>query len=159
MPFMDCVTILAQKKICETDKCDTDNEQVPIHNQEKGVFVICPECDKSTELVVRADYPRDSETDEAIRSDDDLVEPDMTHEFYELMMKDGRLQQKSVGPPCVAVCKYHGECKFSNKNLVVLFYTILDHDLKVGGFTFRIIKIFNEGEKIKNVYEVYSDSG
>ena len=73
MSFMDYTVMFAQKKIYEINMHDTNDEQAPIRCEENGVFVVCPECNKSTELVMRASYPHDSEIDEAIRLDDDLA--------------------------------------------------------------------------------------
>lgn len=151
MSFRDYTIMSAQKDIQSVD----DDTRPPIPCQEDGLVIICPNCNKSTELVTRADYPRDEDLDEDIQMDGDLVEPDMTREFYEHVSKERGItnQEKIVGPIVVAMVKDHGKCPYSNKNVLVIFYTIFKHDARVGGVTFRIIRIFNDGEKIKNVYE------
>lgn len=152
MSFMDYGIMLMQKKV----EGVSDGERTAILCRESGLSIICPECGRSTELVTRAEYPNDPEMDESIQMDGDLVEPEMTRKFYDDVSKDKQLsnKEKSRGPVVVAMFKDHGKCQFSNKNVLVIWYIILKHDLMVGGMTFRLIRVFADGEKIKNVYEV-----
>ena len=151
MSFMDYMIMRGQRKVSDMND---DNRQL-IRCREEGMSVICPECGKSTELVSRAKYPHDPDIIEDIERDGDLVEPPMTREWYNEVIKEDLTRQGMIkGPPSIFMFKDHGKCPLSDKNVLIILYSILKHDLKVGGLTFRIIRVYEDGEEIKNVYEV-----
>ncbi|MGH2612184.1 MAG: hypothetical protein ACRDFB_03935 [Rhabdochlamydiaceae bacterium] len=110
-----------------------------------SVKIECPSCKRQTTLSALK-YFNDGESKEDLKkfssNTDDMITPKFTKVLYHALLKD-QIKDSSttiiiskIGTHKIGLFKEN--CINSNKMFKVAFYTFMDHEKKVAGFTFRI---------------------
>ncbi len=111
--------------------------------------LFCPECNQLMVLNNLDTYPIDEEIQYELDHTEDLKSPNSWSENlyneYVKIIGDDSVVTKS--PPYKSHVESHVEshsnqCSISDKDVVVIYYYFLDHEKRLGGMSFRIVKIF-----------------
>ena len=114
-----------------------------------GLKIICPVCEKSTELITLKfleinDVPK--EELEVLENSDDLVMPEMSKPMYDLLCATIKPDLSTTMAPTISRIKSHRtgllkkRCSLSDLTARVFLYYFIDHKKQLAGFTYRIGK-------------------
>ena len=111
--------------------------------------IICPVCEKSTELITLKfleinDVPK--EELDVLENSDDLVMPEMSKPMYNLLCTTIKPDLSTTMAPTISRIKSHRigllnkRCSLSDLTARVFLYYFIDHKKQLAGFTYRIGK-------------------
>jgi len=127
-----------------------DSKKDPRLKDKADIKIKCPFCKKETKYYQLKQVPRDKDIQWHIDHDDDLQMPtEWNKNLYKEFLK-------IIGPDkpntiCSDLCyieKHGDDCKVSGKEVILLNYTMMNHEEKTAGMTFRIVIIYEENSFI-----------
>jgi tetratricopeptide (TPR) repeat protein len=128
----------------------------------------CPNCKKNTTMTHLKQIEMDTQNyfeDIALKNPDDVITPKMTNNMYKIIIKQTNSKFKKQQINCLIVKfgkhkvggVFSGSCQTSESILKIYSYYFIDHEKKLGGYTFRIIENMQEFDENGNI-EYFSDS-
>jgi len=111
----------------------------------------CPNCKKNTTMTHLKQIEMDTQNyfeDITLKNPDDVITPKMTNNMYKIIIKQTNSKFKK---------QQINSCQTSESILKIYSYYFIDHEKKLGGYTFRIIENMQEFDENGNM-EYFSDS-
>ncbi len=138
------------------------------HQDNVSLDIECPQCKKSTTMILLNPIEIDEKNyfeKKALQNTNDLVLPEMTNIGYKIIKENGRDEIIDDSFSCEIVKfgkhevggMFSDYCATSESTLKVYLYYFVDHEKKLGGFTFRIIEHMKEVQE-NGQTKYYSDS-
>ena len=128
----------------------------------------CPNCKNSINMTHLKQIEMDTQNyfeDIALKNPDDLICPKMTNNMYKIIIKQTNSKFKKQQINCLIVKFgkhkvggiFSNFCQTSESILKIYLYYFIDHEKKLGGYTFRIIENMQEFEENGEI-KYFSDS-
>jgi len=128
----------------------------------------CPHCKKNTSMIHLKQIEMDAQNyfeGVALKNQNDLIAPKMTNDLYKIIIKqtEPKFEKQQINCFIVKFDKhkvggmFSDFCQISESILKIYFYYFVDHEKKLGGYTFRIIENMQEFDENGNI-EYFSAS-